>query len=364
MRPKPRVLLVSRRRYTLPLGASERRKFEAMKELMELRVLASGTAGDETFALVPPFPVGALDGLVFHLALPVRVTRAIRSYRPDVLLVQGAHDTAFAVLGRALSRRRPAVVLDLHGDWGTATRLYGSSSRKLLTPLADAVARWGVRHADRVRTISDFTSRLVREQGVEPAATFPAFMDLDAFLAQPEPLPERPQALFVGVLELYKGVDVLAEAWPQVARRVPGAALRIVGKGPRESLVAGLDARRERDLSPAEVARALDEATCLVLPSRGEGLGRVVVEALLRGRPVVGTRGGGIGELVRDGENGLLVAPNDPAALSDALERVLADRELAQRLAAGARPSAERWVATPAEYAERLHALVDAARGS
>jgi glycosyltransferase involved in cell wall biosynthesis len=87
-------------------------------------------------------------------------------------------------------------------------------------------------------------------------------------------------------------------------------------------------------------------------------MGRVVVEALCRGRPVVGTRGGGIQDLVRDGENGLLVPQDDADALADALVRVVTDRELAERLAANARASAEPWIATPDEYAERLSGLV------
>ena len=103
----------------------------------------------------------------------------------------------------------------------------------------------------------------------------------------------------------------------------------------------------------------LDAATVLVLPSRSEGLGRIVVEALCRGRPVVATRVGGITDLVRDGENGLLVPPRDPPALADALVRVLTDRSLAECLAAAARPSVDPWIATPEDYARRTRELVE-----
>jgi glycosyltransferase involved in cell wall biosynthesis len=95
-----------------------------------------------------------------------------------------------------------------------------------------------------------------------------------------------------------------------------------------------------------------------VLPSRSEGMGRVIVEALCRGRAVIGTRVGGIPDLVDDGVNGLVVEPQDPEALSDALVRVLSDRRLAERLAGAARPSVEPWLATPEQYAERLRDLV------
>jgi glycosyltransferase involved in cell wall biosynthesis len=88
-------------------------------------------------------------------------------------------------------------------------------------------------------------------------------------------------------------------------------------------------------------------------------MGRVVVEAFCRGRAIVGSRVGGIPDLVRDGENGLLVEPGDPQALAEALTRVLGDRELAERLGREAHASASAWIATPQEFARRLRALVE-----
>jgi glycosyltransferase involved in cell wall biosynthesis len=85
----------------------------------------------------------------------------------------------------------------------------------------------------------------------------------------------------------------------------------------------------------------------------------VIVEALARGRPVVGARVGGIRDLVRDGENGVLVEPGDTAALADALVQVLGDPAEAARLAAAARPSVEGWLATPEEYARSVRELVE-----
>jgi glycosyltransferase involved in cell wall biosynthesis len=165
------------------------------------------------------------------------------------------------------------------------------------------------------------------------------------------------------VLELYKNVDGLARAWRLAAPRLPGTRLRIVGRGTQravvEQLVRELPAQTtwtER-LTQAEVAAALDESTCLVLPSRSEGLGRVLVEASLRGRPAVAMGVGGITDVVSDGVSGLLVQTDDE--LADALVRMLADRTLAERLAAGAREAGERWIATPDEFADRLAELVE-----
>src|SRR5204862_1293658 len=100
---------------------------------------------------------------------------------------------------------------------------------------------------------------------------FPAFMDLEPFAAPVAPLPEQPGALFVGVLELYKNIDGLAEAWRLAAPKLPGVTLRLVGDGTRadvvERLVADGLATWDSRLSTEEVAAALDASSLLVLPS-------------------------------------------------------------------------------------------------
>jgi glycosyltransferase involved in cell wall biosynthesis len=362
--------MVGRTRYDLPLSASLARKFDALDAELDLRVL--GSAGrlngeDPRFRLAGRVRPRVIDGAAFYALLPARVARELREFRPDAVLVQGGQETALALAGRALARSRARVIADVHGDPAAATRLYGSPLRRALAPLGDALARSALRRADGVRTISDYTSGVVRAAGAEPTATFAAFMDLEPFLAvPPAPLPERPVALFVGVLERYKGVDVLADAWRLAAPRLPGAMLHVVGRGTlrevSERLVADLPGQVQwtESLPTQEVSRALDEATVLVLPSRSEGLGRVVVEAFCRGRGVVGSRVGGIPDLVRDGESGLLVPPEDPSALADALVHVLADRALAERLGTTGRAAVEPWLATPEEYARQVRDLVEA----
>jgi glycosyltransferase involved in cell wall biosynthesis len=195
-------------------------------------------------------------------------------------------------------------------------------------------------------------------------------MDFDSFLQEPpQPLPVRPQALFVGVLERYKNVDGLAEAWRQAAPRVPDARLRLVGAGTLRPVVERLvrelpeqTSWTER-LTQDEVSRALDESTALVLPSRSEGMGRVIIEAFCRARPVVATRVGGIPDLVRDESNGLLVEAGNTAALADAIVRLLSDGSLAERLGAGAQASSGLWTISPEEFAARLRALVERIAG-
>jgi len=364
---KPRVLFVSRRVET-PLSPSLERKWTAIGDELDFRVLAGGTGGNGAFHLVGRLP--ALDGAAFFAALPARIARQLRDFRPHAVLAQGAHEAAAALTARKLAHVETAVIVDIHGDWRTPTRLYGSRLRSLLNPLADRTALTALRNADGIRTVTAYTTDLVRELGLEPSDEFPAYMDFDSFLQEPLlPLPEQPRALFVGVLERYKNVDGLASAWRRAAPRLPGAHLQLVGSGTLQPIVEELVRELPEQtswtprLSQREISAALDHSTVLLLPSRSEGMGRVVVEAFCRGRGVVASRVGGIPDLVEDGTNGLLVEPGDSAALADALVRVLSDRELAERLGAGAAASAATWMISPEEFASRLRSLVERVTG-
>jgi glycosyltransferase involved in cell wall biosynthesis len=355
---KPRVLFVTRRAQSPP-SESERRRLDAIREQLDFETVAAGDHEVPVFA-----------GPVFYAALPARIAGALRRFRPHAVVAQGLHETAAALAGRRLAGVDTAVIADVHGDYRAPTRLYGSRARGLLSPIADRVAVNALRRADGVRTVTAYTTGLVRSLGVEPTDEFPAYMDFASFQQRPPvPLPEHPQALFVGVLERYKNVDGLADAWRVAAPRVPDAKLRVVGSGTLarvvERLVADLPEQTEwtQRLTQPEVAAALDESTCLALPSRSEGMGRVVIEAFCRGRGVIGSRVGGIVDLVDDGVSGQLVEPGDTEPLADALVRVLGDRALAERLGTAALASADLWTITPDEFACRLRALVEQVAG-
>ena len=370
---RPRILIVGRTRYTLPLPGWLAKKFDALGRQLDYRVLAAADAGsplaDEHFRLVAPTRPRALDGLLFYLTAPMRIRREIADFRPDVVVAESPYTAAPALLARATLRGpRPRVVVEVHGDWRTATRMYGSPRRRLLSPVADAISRLALRRGDAVRAVSPYTGSLVEDvRGIPVTATFPTYTDLTAFTDRPPvPLPRDPVALFVGVLERYKNIDGLVAAWRRVAPRLPNAKLVIVGKGSRtdlvEQLLAELPEQVEwiRELPPAEIARRLDESTIFVLPSRSEGLPRVLMEAFARGRGAIGGRAGGIPELVRDGETGFLVDPEDVDGLADALYRALSDRELCERFGRAAHQLYTSVHTTPPEYAARVRALVEA----
>lgn len=151
------------------------------------------------------------------------------------------------------------------------------------------------------------------------------------------------KVLFVGRLEPRKGIGVLLEAIPRVLEAVPEAEFDIVGKdvmGASSPVTRWWQAhrslRRRVRFHGEAPSRALDTLyeTCdlLVAPSRYESFGLIYVEAMARGKAVIGTTAGGIPEVVRDAETGLLVPPDDPEALAAAIIRLLRDDEYRRSL--------------------------------
>ena len=119
---------------------------------------------------------------------------------------------------------------------------------------------------------------------------------------------------------------------------MPGLTLDIAGRGPLEPALRAL--ARELGVDDAirflgyvsPIQRAIEEAAVIVVPSMGEGFGMVALESMERARPVIAASIGGLGELVSDGETGVLVAPGEAEPLAAAIVRVAGDLELAARM--------------------------------
>jgi glycosyltransferase involved in cell wall biosynthesis len=173
----------------------------------------------------------------------------------------------------------------------------------------------------------------------------------------------RDGLLFVGRLTVQKGVDTLLHA---LSAMHVGTTLTVVGSGPEEatlrSLADRLDVAQRVRWLPSQPQTALPalyaSARALVIPSREEGLGLVAVEAHLCGTAVVAFASGGLPDVVRHGEDGLLVPPGDVLALAAALDALTRDAERADRLGASGRSSALASFA-PAAAAERYRAVYD-----
>ena len=269
---------------------------------------------------------------------------------------------AFLRLVRLLRRERPDVVhtyLIVAGLYGRLAA-FAAGVPVVLAAEQNVYARKPRRHALMERALTARTYRIVaccrtvgeyyrRQTGV-PAGKIDVIYNAVRFGRLPSDEDRAPararlglpdEALVIGTLGRLteqKGQRTLLQAGARLAARRPRLVVFLAGQGPLRPALAAeaewlgisehvrfLGVRRDRDTLFA----AMD---LFVLPSRWEGLSLALVEAMGAARPVVATRVGGNPEVVTDGETGLLVPPDDPAALADALDGLLADTDRRQGL--------------------------------
>jgi len=262
-----------------------------------------------------------------------RVGEAMRRFRPDVVHAHEPMSPSTSMF--ALLRSSAPVVATFHSA-ATTSRLFDLAA-PALRPLARRIA---VRVA-----VSRVAERFASSRLGGRYEIVPNGVPLDRFeRARPIDLPGTRRLLFVGRLDERKGFPVAVRAFGRLAADLPDLWLVAVGDGPdreavrllppqargRVQLVGRVD---NRELAPYYAA-----ADALLAPSLGgESFGVVLVEAMASGVPVVASDIAGYDEVVRDGVDGLLVPPGDPAAAARAVRRVLDDPDLARGLAEAGR---------------------------
>jgi glycosyltransferase involved in cell wall biosynthesis len=243
------------------------------------------------------------------LSMWLAVRRAARS--ADLV---HAHWLLTAAVARFAGR--PWVVT-LHGS-GSAGRF---SDEELARERPGLVRRL-LRPAAAVICVSETLAAAVRTAGLD-AVVIPNGVRVPDEVGPPA---EPPEVLYVGRLSPEKNIDTLVEA-------VGDLNLVVAGDGPlRDRVPNALGA-----VPHAEVERLLERASVVVAPCEREGFGLAAAEAMAFGRPVVAAAGGALLDLVVDGERGLLVPPRDAPAMRAAVERLLRDPQLRERLGCAGR---------------------------
>ena len=299
---------------------------------------STGRFSREQDLLLYPFPARARELRRlrrFAQKFPLRAMRlvsAVRAAAPDVVSVHCTRRFApyVAVLRRAtgvphvLSLQEGAVPPGMPENPGLF---------RLLVRAADAVAACSAEGAAYATRVGRARRVEIVPNGFDPAEFRPG---------SPVPHP-RPYVLGLGRLEAQKGFDLLLEALARPG--APALDLVLAGEGTARTALEAL-ARARGLAARVRFLGATDRPTTLALlrgavavacPSRFEGLPLVCLEALAAGRPVVAAAVNGIPELIREGETGFLVPPEDPAALAAALARIVAAPDVAARLAARGR---------------------------
>ncbi len=367
----PSVCFISSTAYQIPLDPTSEKKFRALAAVGTIFVIGFSTSWkgrrhDESanFILLPRLPGPMLRYLtLLSIGSLVALSLVLRR-RVGILVAQSPYEGvagAWVKLLGGIFGRRVALIVESHGDFEKAPFLQHRFSWPGLGRFFSVrFSQFALRHADAFRAISDATREQLNEWARgKPIEQFPTWTDMDAFLdaGQKKQKTTRGRLLYVGLLIPLKGVDLLIRAFASIAEDFPEAQLLIIGKAEDRRCAQSLAEQTEElglvsrvvfkdPLPQRELARQMAQAEALVLPSRSEGLGRVVFEAMACGTPVIGSRVGGIGEMIVDGDNGFLVPTDDSEAVAERLRWLLENPEKSDRMGERARAFAERFFST------------------
>ena len=261
---------------------------------LELRVLASAAdpdlPDDDTFHLVKPVRPRVVDGAAFHLSLPMRVARELRGFRPDAVLVQGAHEPRRFCSARRLARVDARIVSTCTATGAPRRGSTGRAPRRCSSRSSTCSPGVGVRRADGVRTLSELHDR-PRARGRRraaspsspPSSTSASFLDRAAAAAARAAARRSSSACSSATRASTCSRRRGRAAAPRARRRARASSATARAATVVERFVARLPSRRTLDAAPrqAEVAPRARRLDVLVLPVRSEGLGRVVHRGVL-----------------------------------------------------------------------------------
>lgn len=284
-------------------------------------------------------------GFLYKLLVPfyliggiIRIVWLCRDEAYDIIHVHWPFPhTLFGYLGKRVCGAK--MVSSFHG-----LELRWVESRM---PFFIPFIRWAIKESQVVTANSSYTAREVRRMAKAKVLVIPFGTTVGEDRSGGVNPRSGKKVLFVGRLVEGKGARYLLEAFDLVASKVKDARLTVVGEGPeREGLeewvrIKGLQDKvsfTRKMVSREELERYYRDCDVFVLPAivdslgHVESLGVVLIEAMSYKKPVIASRVGGIVDVVRDGETGLLIPPGDPQRLAQAMVQILADEHLATRL--------------------------------
>jgi glycosyltransferase involved in cell wall biosynthesis len=330
-----------------------RREVELIRQLANENVLTSvvlcgdrgGFAGDLTAAgasvhvLPVALPPGAAT-LPRVLIAANHLRKLLGRLEPDVVeATEPMPAIAAGIAARAADHVRAVIYRRQHGG--------GRMRLRFASRLAAHLAQRTIVSCEAMRALAteDDACRADRIDVATTGAVEPPAVDAERVAEARHSLGIGSSANVISAvsrLRHEKGLDVLIRSLDRIG--VDDLHLVVAGSGPEESGLRDL-ARRSR--VPVhflghqnDVAVWLHAGDVVAIPSRRQSVGRLTLEAMACGRPIVATGVGGLPEAIADGESGLLVPPENEMALADALRRILRDRSLADRVG---RAAQERW---------------------
>ncbi len=301
----------------------------------------------------PTLNIKGLRGFLFFISATFKLLGIVRKYKIDLI-------HAHYVMPPGLI----AVICSMISGTKTAITIHGSDIFVLARkPVLKSMIKFILKRSDYVFVVSDSLKEGVMKLGIEGienklSVTYNA-VDVERFRPDQKSTfkeelkidPQKPVILFVGNLVWQKGVEYLIRAKEFLSEE---AEIVIVGNGPLfEELKGIVEFEKMKGIkftgARSDIENIMPAADVFVLPSLSEGRPTVLLEAMASGKPVVATNVGGIPEIVNK-EIGILVNPEDPVGLAEAINKILQDKDLKEKMGKAAREHVMKYASIKIPY--------------
>lgn len=344
----PKILLTTSERFDYPLSSVNKKRYKGMSKFAEHYVLGLSESNrcqyfeeHAHFYLFPSKLPGFILRPIYLVFVFFFTIYSQLRWGIHIVITLGTYDGFPVILASrclGLLKRRVVTVVQVHGDWETAPLILRKYPL-FFKPLLSRVGIFTLRNADIIRTISDSTSKKTRKVTEKPIVSFPAFTDIDMFM---EDYPLKSSSgktktiLYAGVLTRLKGVHNLIDTLEKLVKNDYDLRLVIAGEGPYKSnlkeQIAKLNLNEQIEflghLDQTALRKYYRRCDIFVLPSLSEGFGRVIIEAMACGKPVIASAIGGVPELIKNNKTGLLVQPGNVEDIATKIEHLLKNEKL------------------------------------
>jgi len=336
-----KVLFVAPTKYNYPINEDLKNKFITLSDICEPFIFAfsdkkiTTTVGNTSFIFHKKLGYRLLNYLKVIYLFLFSVPKTVKHHRIDIVCFQDPVTSYFAIKSLKLRNSNVKIVLESHGDFIETIAL----EKKLLIPtiykkIFKLISSYSIKNADQIRSISSFTEEQVKSYGYKGKfVRFPAWINLDKFLKAKNirDANDHFKIIFVGSVTDRKNPKLIVRAISKIDSEI---SLEIIGPTPNKNYLNGLkdsisNSQHKENifLSPFieidELVQKYSSANLFILPSKSEGLGRVVIEAQATACPVLVSSNTGAVDLIIDHETGYIFENNNLEDLKEKIKEII-----------------------------------------
>jgi len=340
-----KVLFVAPTKYNYPINEDLKSKFVTLSEICKPFIFAfsdkkkTTTVGNTNFIFHKKLSNRFLNYLKIIYLFSFNVPKTVKQHHIDIVCLQDPVTSYFAIKSLKLRNSNVKIVLESHGDFIETIAL----EKKLLIPaiykkIFKLFSSYSIKNADQIRSISSFTEEQVKAYGYKGSfVRFPAWINLDKFLVAKSIRDANDyfKIIFVGSVTDRKNPKLVVRAISKIDSEI---SLEIIGPTPNKTYlnelkesISNSQHKENIFLSPFievdELIQKYSSANLFILPSKSEGLGRVVIEAQATACPVLISSNTGAVDLIIDYETGYIFENDNLEDLKDKIKNIIDNQQ-------------------------------------